>query len=166
MTGRVLPNIKAPSVEPPPKARPHVANSDHRRLLFAQNGTNGIATAGNAATGGTGLNLFGNPAQLFADLRPVEISTDTSTFRGLFHGLGAWNTDFSLSKQTTIAEQFRVKLQVDFLNVFNHPNFLTPTVSLFSPASFGVVTTDNSVNAGQNVGLGPRRLQASLRVDF
>jgi hypothetical protein len=129
-------------------------------------GTNGIATAGNAAIGGSGLNLFANPAQVFADLRPVELSTDTSTFRGLFNGLGAWNTDFSLSKETSITERMRVRLQVDFLNIFNHPNLLTPTVSLFSPTSFGVVTADNSANAGQNVGLGPRRLQASLRVDF
>jgi len=129
-------------------------------------GTNGIGTAGNASTGGSGLNLFANPAAVFANLRPVELSTDTSTFRGMFNGLGAWDTDFSLSKQTRISERFRAKFQVDFLNVFNHVNFLTPTVSLFSPTSFGVITADNSANAGQNVGLGPRRLQASLRIDF
>jgi hypothetical protein len=74
--------------------------------------------------------------------------------------------DLSLSKQTNITERMKIKLQVDFFNIFNHVNFLTPSVSLFSPSSFGVVTTDNSANAGQNVGLGPRRLQASLRFDF
>jgi hypothetical protein len=129
-------------------------------------GANGIGTAGNASTGGSGLNLFANPAEVFADLRPVQLSTDTSTFRGLFNGLGAWNTDFSLSKETSITERVRVKFQADFLNVFNHTNFLTPTVSLFSPTAFGVITADNSANAGQNVGLGPRRIQASLRIDF
>jgi hypothetical protein len=129
-------------------------------------GTGGIATAGNASAGGSGLNLFANPATVFANLRPIELSTDTTTGRGLFNGLGAWNADLSISKETSVTERIKAKFQVDFLNVFNHVNFLTPATSIFSLTSFGVVTADNSANAGQNVGLGPRRIQASLRIQF
>ncbi len=129
-------------------------------------GSGGVATAGNGSIGGSGLNLFANPAAVLADLRPIELSTDTTTGRGLFNGLGAWNTDVSLSKETNVTERVKARFQVDFLNVFNHVNFLTPATSIYSPTTFGVVTADNSANAGQNVGLGPRRLQASLRIQF
>jgi hypothetical protein len=72
----------------------------------------------------------------------------------------------SLAKQTDLTERLRMKVGADFFNAFNHLNFLTPSTSLYSPTSFGVVTVYNSANAGQNVGLGPRRVQVSLRVEF
>ena len=72
----------------------------------------------------------------------------------------------SLAKQTDLTERLRMKVPADFFNAFNHLNFLTPSTSLYSPTSFGVVTVYNSANAGQNVGLGPRRVHVSLRVEF
>src|ERR1700684_1199889 len=73
-------------------------------------GSNGVGTAGDPAGGGSGLNLFANPAAVFAELRPIEISTDTSAERGLFRSLGGWNLDLSIANSTNLTE--RIKLNV------------------------------------------------------
>jgi hypothetical protein len=135
-------------------------------------GSNGVGTAGDPGFGGSGVNLWADPAAVLADLRPVEISTDTRSARGLFHGLGAWNLDSSFAKVTTLTETVRIKFAVDMFNLFNHTNLITPGtgffsgLSLYSPATFGVVSSDVSTIGGQNVGVGPRRIQASLRLEF
>jgi hypothetical protein len=135
-------------------------------------GSNGVGIAGDPATGGSGVNLFADPAAVFAKLRPVEISTDTRASRGLFRSLWAWNLDLSLAKSTSLTERVKVKFTADLFNVFNHVTFLSPGVGFFSglglnnPASFGVITADESTISGQNVGAGPRRIQASLRLEF
>jgi hypothetical protein len=134
-------------------------------------GSNGIGTTGNPATGGTGLNLFANPAAVFENLRPILSSEDHGSNRGMFHGLGQWNLDLSIGKDTRVTERVTIKFSADFLNAFNHPNFLTPgnigtnSLSLFAPQSFGVITNDQSATFG-NIGVGPRRIQGGLRLEF
>lgn len=52
-------------------------------------------------------------------------------------GMNIWNA--SLMKTTTIAERFRLQIKADVANVFNHPNFGSPTTTPTS-AAFGRIT--------------------------
>ncbi len=56
-------------------------------------------------------------------------------------GPGYINTDVSLQKNFPIAETMRFQFRVDFLNIFNHPNFNAPGTSC------GSTQTDNSCAA-------------------
>jgi hypothetical protein len=120
-------------------------------------GSGGVGTAGNPATGGTGLNLFADPQAAFNAFRRIELSRDTRTGRAnAFRGPGFWNLDLRIGKDTRITNQVRWELSVDFFNVFNHVNFNTPTLNLNSPATFGVITS-----AG-----GARTIQIGSRFSF
>ncbi len=124
-------------------------------------GSNGIGTSGNPATKGTGLNLFGNPETVFKNFRPVNISTDGRLGRGVIRGLSNFNLDMSLGKQIVIYERLKLGFSMEALNVLNHPIFNDPSLSLQTPASFGVITSQNTLN-----GYGPRKLQMGLRLDW
>lgn len=71
----------------------------------------------------------------------------------------------NVAKTLTVFERFHGTLTFDFFNLFNHANLFTPSVSLNSTNTFGQITSDT---AGQwsNIGVGARRVQASLRIDF
>lgn len=130
-------------------------------------GSNGIGTAGDPAAGGTGINLFANPAAVYNSLRPFLLSQDTRSQRGLFRTLGYWNLDFSAAKRTTIREKVGITLSFDFFNLFNKVNFSTPSLTILDPANFGVVTSQVAPNPGiGDTNVGPRRIQAGLRIDF
>ncbi len=125
--------------------------------------SNGVATTGTGATG-TGLNLFANPAAAFADFRPILLSQDTSSGRANpINGLPFWNMDMSFGKTTRITERVTTRFSADFFNIFNHPNFANPTLSLQTPQNFGVISTTytppNRTNSARWIELG-------LRVEF
>ena len=127
-------------------------------------GSGGVGTTGNPATGGTGLNLFGNPAGVFASFRPVLISTDTGDGRGSpMQGLPFWNFDAALGKTTTIHEGLKLTYAFQFFNLFNNVNFATPSLSLQTPSSFGVIT-NQFVPANRQAG--SRWIEFSARLDF
>src|SRR2546428_5651273 len=64
-------------------------------------GSNNIGTNSNPATGGTGLNMFPNPEQVFNSFRRVEISKDGRSGRANpLYGLPRWNVDASIGKST------------------------------------------------------------------
>jgi hypothetical protein len=44
------------------------------------------------------------------------------------YGPHVWNDDMSLTKAVPIRERLRFTLQAEFLNLFNHPNFTTPSL--------------------------------------
>jgi hypothetical protein len=105
-------------------------------------GSGGIGTAGNPATGGSGLNLFANPEAAFRSFRRILLSQDGRQGRATyFRGPGFWNLDFRVGKQTRITERVRFEFSFDFFNVFNHVNLAAPSLSLNSPANFGVFTS-------------------------
>jgi hypothetical protein len=129
-------------------------------------GSNGVGTAGNPATNGSGLNIFANPEAVFNAVRRLRLSEDTRTGRGVYRGLGFWQLDLSIGKSTRIASDFRLTVSLDAVNVLNHVNFDNPgatITSLQTPANFGVITTQR-INAQQNIF--PRRLQLGVRLDF
>jgi hypothetical protein len=120
-------------------------------------GSGGVGTAGNPATGGSGLNLFADPAAVFHDFRPIELSLDGRSGRNTLRGLGHWNLDASLGKKARINERVSAVLTGDFINLLNHVEFVDPTLSLQSASSFGVLTTQYGT---------ARAVQVSLRIEF
>jgi Carboxypeptidase regulatory-like domain len=128
-------------------------------------GSNGIGTSGDPANKGTGINLFADPAKTFGDFRNVNISTDGRTGRSRpLRGLPFWNLDMSLGKRTTITEKVSASFSADFFNIFNHVNFVDPTLNISQRASFGVISTQ-LVPTNRDTS-GARWIQLGLRFDF
>ena len=44
-------------------------------------------------------------------------------------GLSTW--DFSLKKDTSLSEHSHLQFRAEFFNLFNHPNFMPPSTSVF-----------------------------------
>jgi hypothetical protein len=120
-------------------------------------GSNGVGTNSDPARGGTGLNLFANPETVFRNFRPALISEDGRTGRGALRGLPQWNLNWTIGKETQIAESVRFTLSFDFFNVFNHVIFTDPNLNLQGPANFGVI--NRQFNS-------PRSIQVGARIEF
>lgn len=120
------------------------------------NGSGGVGTRGDPATGGSGRNLFGNPEQIFNSFRRVNLATDGRSGRGVLRGLSAWQVDLSLGKDTKIVERVKFRFTADFFNIFNHANFFNPILDLNNPTNFGVITNS----------FGARAVQLGARVEF
>jgi hypothetical protein len=124
-------------------------------------GSTGIGTNGDPAKGGSALNLFANPASVYNALRYIQLSSDTRSGRANpFRGLGFWNLDASLQKDTNINERLHLRLSLDFFNIFNHPNFATPALNYTNPQGFGVIgstlTPPNRSNSARWIEFGMR----------
>ena len=123
-----------------------------------------VGTTGNPAKGGSGLNLFANPATAFADFRPLLISQDGSEGRANpVRGVPLVNTDLRFGKETRVGERMRAELSADFFNAFNNVSFANPTLSYTSPATFGVINAE--IVPGNRLS-GSRWIQLGLRVSF
>ncbi len=86
-------------------------------------------------------------------------------------GPGTWSLDASLSKSFQIGEARRFQIRFDASNIFNHPQPNTPSFwSLFAGGLRGTNLALNHPNdfgqIGIKNGLGNRRFQATLRLDF
>jgi hypothetical protein len=62
-----------------------------------------------------------------------------------------------VGKQTRITERVGFEFSFDFFNVFNHVNLAAPSLSLNSPANFGVFTTQTG---------SARSIQFGSRISF
>ncbi len=69
---------------------------------------------------------------------------------------GQQQVNFSLFKEFTLGERFKLELRGDALNLFNHPNFGIPDASVGDP-SIGAVTSTS---------VSPRLIQLGLRLAF
>lgn len=128
-------------------------------------GSNGVGTAGDPSSGGTGINLFSDPEFVFNSFRFFEISRDTRSSRGAIGGLSRWTTDMSFSKTTPITERFQLRTSFDFLNIFNHPLFNDPQLNLLNPATFGVITSQPG-DPGNGDFWASRQIQIGIRFEF
>lgn len=127
-------------------------------------GSNNIGTNGNPAAGGSGVNIFSDPASVFNDFRRILISQDQRSGRANpLRGFGIWNLDVSVGKTTKITERVQARLSFDFFNVFNHPTFSNPVLSLTSASSFGVVTQETVPTQRES---DARWIQVGLRLQF
>jgi len=102
-----------------------------------------------------GVNLFKNPAAVFNSYRPALMGLDTSTYiYGPYHGQHRWNLDFTLAKETHIAEKWNVTFYAQFLNALNHMEYSDPTMAYWDASGFGALT--GQYNAPRVVELGLR----------
>ncbi|HEV2205535.1 MAG TPA: hypothetical protein VGR36_03280, partial [Candidatus Acidoferrales bacterium] len=117
------------------------------------------------------LNIFADPTKALASFRDINLSTDKRDGAGNpLRGLGMWNYDMSVHKDTKFGERYSLDFSAQFLNIFNHVNFITPglpaspdILSLQSPQNFGVIT-NQFVPANREAG--SRWIELGLRFSF
>jgi hypothetical protein len=136
-----------------PINKPDFGSSVHSGVA----GSGGVGIDGNPATGGSGLNIFADPQAALADFRPIQVSKDTRSGRGVLRGLPYWNFDLSLAKRTLVTERVAFFFSADFLNAFNSVVFNDPTLNMQDPASFGVISSQAN---------NPRAIQFGFRLEF
>ena len=117
-----------------------------------------VATTGNPAKGGTGLNLFANPTAVFQSFGPILLSKNgDANFSGQLRGMARWNLDMDIARKLQWTERVSTTLSLQMFNVFNHVQFVDPTLSLQSPQTFGVLGTQLNQ---------PRVLELGVHIDF
>jgi len=90
---------------------------------------------------------------------PVNVTDPYApTARNAMRGPAMQVYDVSLVKKFALAERWRMGLEANFFNVFNHTN-LGPPIAVLSDARFGRVT-------GTQPGTNPRQVQLALKVTF
>ncbi|SPF52020.1 Cna B domain protein [Candidatus Sulfopaludibacter sp. SbA4] len=113
---------------------------------------------------GTNMDIFSNPGAALCDFNYIQLSSNGRTgSANPMYGLPFWNFDMRFGKTTAIKERFKLGFSADFFNVFNHENFSNPSLSVTSPATFGVITgtytPPNRTNSA-------RWIEMGLRLDF
>lgn len=95
--------------------------------------------------------------------------------RNVLRGFGAWQVDAGLLRQFRLTERIGLRFRAEFFNIFNHPNFGSPTNLLTSPLfGFSTQMLANSLGSGgANGGFnplyqigGPRSIQFALKLQF
>jgi hypothetical protein len=113
---------------------------------------------GDPARGGSGLNLFADPAAVFNSFRPAMVSLDTTSGAGgQLRGLPRWNLDVAISRKFQVNERWSATFSGQLFNAFNVVQLADPSLSLQNPQAFGVLSTQ--LNS-------PRIVQLGLHVDF
>jgi hypothetical protein len=113
-------------------------------------GSNGIGI-----TNSGGLNMFADPAAIYAQFRPCVLGLDNNCGGwGNIRGFNRWNLDATLAKDFRWKERLRVTVSVQFTNVLNHFQPSDPSRNLNSPQTFGVVS--DQVYAPRNTEFGLR----------
>lgn len=95
--------------------------------------------------------------------------------RNVLRGFGAWQADVGLQRQFQVTERVGLRFRAEFFNIFNHPNFGSPT-NVLTSVLFGrsTQTLANSLGSGgANGGFnplhqigGPRSIQFALKLQF
>ena len=110
-----------------------------------------VALDPRSATFGGKNHYFFNPASMVNN----AVGTLGNVGRGLFHGPGLWNSDFSIQKDTKITEGKTFELRLEAYNLFNHTNFGQPSGNVAS-GNFGRVTAIRSFTNSRLVQLGAK----------
>ena len=128
-------------------------NSAHYNIVATTAGANG-----NASAGGSGINMFANPAAVFAQFRPLILGLDTSSGgAGVLRGLPTWNVDATASKDFRIREGVGATIIIQANNVVNHFQPSNPSLNIDSPQTWGVISGQANT---------PRQMQFGLRIHF
>jgi hypothetical protein len=106
---------------------------------------------------------------------PPSAQQQGSLGRNVLRGFGAWQDDLTIRRQFHLTEKIGLQFRAEFFNLFNHPNFGSPTNGLGSPL-FGLSagTLASSLGSGgANGGFsplyqigGPRSIQLALKLTF
>jgi hypothetical protein len=123
-------------------------------------GSNGIGT-----DNPEGINMFADPAAVFAMFRRCVLGLDTNCGGGVgnLRGLPRWNIDATLGKEFKITERVGLQFTMQVTNVFNHFQPNDPrdndanNLRLNQPQAFGRIT---------NAVYDPRQVEWGMRVHF
>ena len=149
---------------------------DARRLVFIlpQDIVDNTVRAFNvSATDPTGYSSRGAPTGRY--IAPANSATCIQLYTGdcgftdlVVHGTPFTRFDLSLVKKTRIKESVNVEFRAEFLNAFNHINFITNTftqVGGFTSDNFGQINAAYQDTANTNE-TGGRMIQLVLRFNF
>jgi hypothetical protein len=78
--------------------------------------------------------------------------------RNRFYGPGLTTVDFSLFKNFSFRERFRVQFRSEFFNILNHPNFAAPNFlndsnNSFETSNAGVIGSTSTSSRQIQLGL-------------
>ena len=130
---------------------------------------------GDPARGGSGLNIFADPAATYALFRRPILGLDTTGGgAGVLRGFGAWSLDATVSKEIRATERVGATLIIQVTNVLNHFQPENPTLNIDSPQTWGVITDQSTVGALSGIGgtargvpaINPRQMEFGLRIHF
>jgi hypothetical protein len=89
---------------------------------------------------------------------PIAGSTVQATVgnlaRNAFVSPSWWNADFSMTKNTQLLERLNMQFRAEFFNIFNHPQFATPTNVIGT--GFGFSTATNPATSERQIQFGVR----------
>ncbi|MGB6482782.1 MAG: carboxypeptidase-like regulatory domain-containing protein [Candidatus Acidiferrales bacterium] len=120
-------------------------------------GSGGIGTAGDPAAGGTGMNLFADPAAIYNSCSRPLLSVESRVPFDELRAPSTWDLDYSIGKNIAITERYQLQFSAEMLNIFNLVNFDNPSLNLNSPTNFGEFTTQSNE---------PRRVLLALKFTF
>ncbi|MBI2684679.1 MAG: TonB-dependent receptor [Acidobacteria bacterium] len=136
---------------------------------------NGTAPSGSGESSNDRPNVVGNPNDgpkrrdawfNTAAFAPAPKGTFGNAGRNTVIGPRTNTADFSLLKSTRIAERTSLQFRAEFFNLFNHPNFTVPNVTVNSPAFGSIASTVDVANGNPLGDGGPRLVQFALKLMF
>ncbi len=135
--------------------------------ITVANSASGAGINSNYANGGDGMNMFKNPAQVFAEFRPCILGYDTSCGSfGNIRGLPNFNVDANVAKDFRLfRERVFLTMSFQFTNLLNHVAQNDPYLALNDPNDFGVLGSNNANGNGGQLN-NPRQLTFNLRAKF
>jgi hypothetical protein len=95
------------------------------------------------------------PKQVLAEVFGANGTYGNSPRNG-FVGPKFFNIDSSLSRSFPLYEQLALTLRLEAFNALNHPNFGNPAANVFSPTTFGRITSAQA----------PRIFQVAGKITF
>ncbi len=129
--------------------------------------TTSVASAGNPSKGGSGLNRFANPQQVYNEFGRLVLGlNENGGGAGVLRNLPTWNLDMQVSKDFVIPfhEGMGLTFTAQFANLMNHFQAGTPaggttqpSLNIDSPTTFGVYTNQANI---------PRQIEFGLRFHF
>ncbi len=120
-----------------------------------------------AANGGSGANMFTNPAAVFAGFEPCLVGICTSASgTGQLRGPSLWDLDLSINKTTNITERVSIEFYSEWFNALNHMGWSTSGgdgggYDLQNPEAFGTMGQFNALQGDYT-----RVIQLGLRLSF
>jgi hypothetical protein len=108
--------------------------------------------------GSAAVNMFTNPVAVYNTVRPAILGVDEHDGGdGPIRGLPYMNVDLSVKKMLVAWEKASLEFSGIMFNAMNHLDFSNPSLSILTPASFGVTKTQ---------GNSPRQIQLGIRASF
>jgi hypothetical protein len=129
------------------------------RAVFGGQDAAGISVGTSVHAGGpeAAVNEFKNPGAIYDSTRPAILGVDKKDPAGTFQDLPYLNLDMQVKKRLVVWKSVNLEATGVFSNIMNHMEFANPSLSIATPAAFGVTKSQ---------GNSPRAIQMGLRANF